>query len=485
MKQDVDPQKNLPFLFYLQSGMARPIFPWVLSPLKSLVYFLRTDDCAYSTYVRLFVNNPSQILEVKTMFPRVDRACGIDVHRLKLTATIIDSIGHSITKEFSTQIQSLIEMREWIIENKSERILMEATGVYWYPVYALLEEEIPTFVANPYFIKYSPTSKTDKKDSIWLSEVCLEGHFRASYVPEKEIREYRDLCREYRSLIQERTKFRNKIHRILSRSGIRLSPVISDIFGKNGLIILDGIIQGKPIDSIFESIKHPGILKKRTDVVGSICGNLSEHDKFLIKSALNMIDVIDQEIDSYVTKMEEIFYQKPTDISILVSIPGIQLQSASAILAEIGDINQYPSFKNLVSYAGLDPKVSESAGKSSYGHISKRGNKHLRFTLVECANGISRSKNNRLKVFYERIKRSKGHRQAVVATARKLATIIYHLLTNQEMYEDDLMNLPKKMKMPRHKKPKYRNNVIRNEELPDIIYEIMQKPARVIQIMGQ
>jgi len=332
------------------------------------------------------------------MFPRVDRACGIDVHRLKLTATIIDSLGHTITKEFSTQIQSLIELREWIIENEIERILMEATGIYWLPVYAILEDDIPTFVANPYFIKYSPSSKTDKKDSIWLAEVCLEGHFRASYVPEKGIREYRDLCREYRCLVQERTKFRNKIHRVLSRSGIRLSPVISDIFGKNGLIILQGIIQGKSMDSIFESIKHPGILQKREDIIGSICGNLSENDVFLIKSSLQIIDLLDNQIDSFVTKMEERFYQKPADIFILISIPGIQLQSASAILAEIGDINQYPSSKNLVSYAGLDPKVSESAGKASYGHISKRGNKHLRFVLVECANGISRSKNNRLKV---------------------------------------------------------------------------------------
>ena len=200
------------------------------------------------------------------------------------------------------------------------------------------------------------------------------------------------------------------------------------------------------MDSIFESIKHPGILRKRTDIVGLICGNLSEQDIFLIKSSLHMIEVIDQEIDSFVTKMELRFYQKPTDISILISIPGIQLQSASAILAEIGDINQYPSYKNLVSYAGLDPKVSESTGKATYGHISKKGNKHLRFTLIECANAISRSKNNQFKRFYERIKKSKGHRQAVVATARKLLTIIYHFLTNQEMYEDDLMVRPKENK---------------------------------------
>lgn len=412
------------------------------------------------------------------MFPRVDRACGIDVHRLKLTATIIDSLGHTITKEFSTQIQSLIELREWIIENEIERILMEATGIYWLPVYAILEDDIPTFVANPYFIKYSPSSKTDKKDSIWLAEVCLEGHFRASYVPEKGIREYRDLCREYRGLVQERTKFRNKIHRFLSRSGIRLSPVISDIFGKNGLIILQGIIQGKSMDSIFESIKHPGILQKREDIIGSICGNLSENDVFLIKSSLQIIDLLDNQIDSFVTKMEERFYQKPADIFILISIPGIQLQSASAILAEIGDINQYPSSKNLVSYAGLDPKVSESAGKASYGHISKRGNKHLRFVLVECANGISRSKNNRLKVFYERIKKSKGHRQAVVATARKLATIIYHLLTNEETYEDDLMERPKKMKMPSHKNQHPFNSNIVIDNLAHLIQMIMVTPVR-------
>jgi transposase len=418
------------------------------------------------------------------MFPRVDRACGIDVHRLILTATIIDSIGNAITKEFSTRISSLLELREWIIKEHCERVLMEATGIYWHPIYAILEEDVPTFVANPYFIKYSPSSKTDKKDSVWLAEVCLEGHFRASYVPEREIREYRDLCREYRNLVQERTKFRNKVHRILSRAGIRLSPVISDIFGKNGLIIIEGLLQKKSNDQIFDSIKHPKILGKKSEIINSICGDLSEHDIFLIESAMRIIEVIDEEIDAFITKMELRFYQKPTDISILISIPGIQLQSASAILAEIGDISQFPSSKNLVSYAGLDPKVSESAGKAKYGHISKRGNKHLRFILVECANALSRSKNNHLKVFYERLKKSKGHRQAVVATARKLLVIIYHLLTNEEIYEDDLMLKPKKVKMPSHKK-KYSpaDKITFDDKISEKIQDVIDKTIRTLNPM--
>lgn len=418
------------------------------------------------------------------MFPRVDRACGIDVHRLKLTATIIDPIGNAITKEFSTQIHSLLELREWILEEHCDRVLMEATGIYWHPVYAVLEEDVSTFVANPYFIKYSPTSKTDKKDSIWLAEVCLEGHFRGSFVPEREIREYRDLCREYRNLVQERTKFRNKVHRILSRAGIRLSPVISDIFGKNGLIIIEGLLQNKSNDQIFESIKHPKILEKKLEIINSICGDLSEHDVFLIESAMRIIEVIDEEIDAFITKMELQFYQKPTDLSILISVPGIQLQSASTILAEIGDISQFPTFKNLVSYAGLDPKVSESAGKATYGHISKRGNKHLRFILVECANAISRSKNNRLKVFYERLKKSKGHRQAVVATARKLLVIIYHLLTNEEIYEDDLMLEPKKVKMPSHKKKYSKNKKITFKgNISEKIQDVIEKTIKTLNPM--
>ena len=267
------------------------------------------------------------------MFPRVDRACGIDIHRLKITATIIDSFGNTITKEFSTQIHSLLELRERIIEEHCERVLMEATGVYWHPVYAFLEEDVASFVANPYFIKYSPASKTDKKDSIWLSEVCLEGIFRASYVPEKEIRDYRDLCREYRNLVNERTKFRNKIHRILSKAGIRLSLVISDIFGKNGLLIIEGLLKKKSNEEIFDNITHPTILKKKTEILNSICGDLSDHDIFLIESALRIIDVINAEIDGFITKMENRFYQRPTDISILICIPGIQFQSASSILA--------------------------------------------------------------------------------------------------------------------------------------------------------
>lgn len=374
------------------------------------------------------------------MFPHVDRACGIDVHRLKLTATIIDSLGNTTTKEFSTHVQSLLKMREWIIKSKCERVLMEATGVYWHPIYTILEAEIPVFVANPYFIKYSPSSKTDKKDSIWLAEICLEGHFKDSYVPEINIRDYRDLCRQHKSLVQLRTRFKNKIQGTLSRAGIRLSPAISDIFGKSGLIILEGILGRKNIDDIFKDIKHPSILRKKEEIIDSICGNLSDHDIFLIESDLRMIENIDSEIELHLIKMEERFYQEPGELSILMSIPGIQLQSASTILAEIGEIDRYPSPKNLVGYAGLDPKVNESAGKAHYGSISKRGNKHIRSALVECANAISRSRNNRLKHFYERLKKKKGHRQAVVATARKLLSIIHHLLTNKELYKDDLIS---------------------------------------------
>lgn len=385
------------------------------------------------------------------MFPRVDSACGIDVHRSKLTATIIDASGSYETKNYSTQLPDLIRLRDWIVENNCSRVLMEATGVYWVPVYTILEPAVPTFVANPYFIKYVPSSKTDTKDAVWIAEICLDGHFKASYIPDERVRDYRDLCRSYKNLVKERTRYRNRIHTILSRAGIRITPVISDLFGKSGLIILDGLVKRKTFDEIFAQLSHPSIVKKREKIEAAICGELTENDIFGIQSAHRMLQEIEKEIDIHLSRMVDLFENDSEQIKILLSVPGIQLQSASMMLAEIGDVTRFPSAKQLVRYAGLDPRVSESAGKTRMGSISKQGNKHLRTYLVECASALSRSKDNMFRQFYERIKRKKGHKQAVVAVARKLLTIIYHLLTNKEMYEDPLMTKPKQIKIPKLK----------------------------------
>ncbi len=180
-------------------------------------------------------------------------------------------------------------MKEWIVANHCERVLMEATGVFWIPVYSVLEPYIEVHVVNPLFIKYVPGRKTDALDSVWIAEIALNGMFKASYIPSKNVRELRELTRTYRKLIEERTNHKNRIHKILVRTGIRLSDVLSDIFGKSGMIVISGLVEGKPIDQTLKMIHNSRILKKRDEIIQAICGELSENDLFVIRQSLDCI----------------------------------------------------------------------------------------------------------------------------------------------------------------------------------------------------
>lgn len=233
------------------------------------------------------------------LYSRVDISCGLDVHKSSITGTILKSDGTYATQKFSTNIEGLLSLKEWIIANQCERVLMEATGIYWIPVYSVLEPHVEVHVVNPLFIKYVPGRKTDTLDSAWIAEIALNGMFKASYIPPKKVRELRELTRTYRKLIEERTAHKNRIHKILMRSGIRLSDVLSDIFGKSGMIIINGMIEGKPIDQTLNLIHNSRISKKKDEIKQVICGELSGNDLFVIRQSLDCISRYDHQIAQY------------------------------------------------------------------------------------------------------------------------------------------------------------------------------------------
>lgn len=371
-----------------------------------------------------------------TLYSRVNISCGLDVHKSSISGAILNSDGSYETHQFSTTIDGLLALKEWIMANHCERVLMEATGVYWIPVYSILEPHVEAHVVNPLFIKYVPGRKTDILDSVWIAEIALNGMFKASYIPPKNIREMRELTRTYRKLIEERTTHKNRIHKILVRNGIRLSDVLSDIFGKSGMIIINALIEGKPIDQALSQIHNSRVLKKKEEIKQAICGELSRNDLFVIRQSLECIRQHDCQIAQYEEIILKNTFPDNGNVEILVSIPGIGFTICSSILAEIGDISQFKSPKQLVSWAGLAPTVYESAGKTAHGHITKRGSKNLRTMLIEAAQSIARGKPNRLKHFFSRIQSRKGYKKAIVALARKLLSIIHHLLSNHEKYVD-------------------------------------------------
>ena len=381
---------------------------------------------------------------------RVERACGIDVHKSFLVATMLTCEGVKETKEFNTGLEDLINLREWIMERHCQRVAVESTGIYWTPLYTCLEGKVETIVANPRFIKNIPGRKTDYLDSEWIAELCLNGQIKPSFIPSKEIRDLRDLTRTRTKMIQTRTAFKNRVHKVLQRANIRISVVLSDIFGIAGLQILNGILNGKSIDDVLKDVKR--INKKKASIKEAVCGELSQADVFVIRECLETIAFLQGKIDQLDSMINQSIekVKKKDQMEILMSIPGISFTSASAILAEIGDINVFPFPKSLVGWSGLAPSLDESAGKSSNGHITKKGSKYLRRMLVQCANAIADGRPNKLRFFFQRILMKKGRKIAIVALARKLLSITHHLLKNNEKYnEEDLK--PKQVRVPKFK----------------------------------
>ena len=383
------------------------------------------------------------------MFSRVNIACGLDVHYSKIVGSIVTSDGTHETRTFTTYIDDTLKLRDWILTHKCERVAMEATGIYWYPIYDLLEKHVTVQVANPLFIKGIPGRKTDQIDADWIGMLCLNGLIKPSIVPTREVRNIRDLVRTLTSFTHERTRHKNRIHKIMVRAGIRIGAHLSNQYGPSGLKILYGLLDGKSIDTILLDLKSAKIAKKRDELVRSICGTLDENDVFLIRLELDSIEFINQQIENLKQRLTYLMTPMNDDINILTTIPGIGQYSAMKILAEIGNIDMFPSGKHLVSWAGIAPGMNESAGKKSPGHITKRGSKYLRTFLIEPAHAIAVMKtDNQLTQYFIRMSGKIGYKPAIIALARKLLMIIYHLLTNHEPYFEEKFSKKKPIKLP-------------------------------------
>ncbi|SCL75809.1 Transposase IS116/IS110/IS902 family protein [Methanoculleus chikugoensis] len=269
-------------------------------------------------------------------------------------------------------------------------------------------------MVNPLSIKYLPGRKTDTLDAVWLAEIALNGMFKASYIPPRDIREFHELTWTHRKLIEERAAHKNRIHKILERSGIRLSGVLSNIFGKSGLLVITGLIAGKPIEQILATLHDPRILKKEEAIERAICGDLGENEVFIIWQSLDSIRHVNAHIVQYEERILRNLARGEESLQIVTSVPGIGFRVGAVILAEIGDISQFASPKQLVIWAGLAPAVYESAGKTTHGHIAKRGSKYLWTVLIEAAQVIANGKSNRLKQFFLRARKGykKGNRRA-------------------------------------------------------------------------
>lgn len=365
-----------------------------------------------------------------------DIAGGVDVHSRTLVASILKDETYE-TRDFKATAKGYSELGEWFLEKGCSKVLFEATGVYWYSLFLVLSEFLEVVVANPWHIKCIPGAKTDKRDSRWLALVCLKGLASPSRVFTGSYHEFRELTRQRENLVQMRTALKNRVHRSLQLCGIKLANVFTDCFGKKGRIVLEAMLSGEPLEDILADKKLKLSEEKKKRLREAIQNELDPLTIQYIEMNLRMIMQLDELIKIQDAQIARKGSEWKKELRILSSIPGVGMLSAHLVLAEIGDIQDFPTGEQLASYFGIVPSVYQSAGKNHTGHITKHGSPRMRHILIQIAHVIARMKDNRLGQYYQKKKEQKGSGIAAVATARKLLCLMHHLLTNNEVYQED------------------------------------------------
>ncbi|WP_127528351.1 IS110 family transposase [Paenibacillus alginolyticus] len=366
----------------------------------------------------------------------IERACGLDVHKKTITACIVTPEGKEI-KTFHTHTVYLLQLIDWMKEHRCTHVAMESTGVFWKPIVNLLEaEDIQYLVVNAAHMKAVPGRKTDVKDAEWIADLLRHGLLTASYIPDRNQRELRELVRYRRSLIQERAREHNRVQKVLEGANIKLASVATDIMGLSSRDMMNAMINGEEDPEKLASFARGVMKKKKEELELSLRGKMSAHQRLMLKTMLTHVDFLNEqitELDAEVAKRLDPFQE---DIDRLDTIPGIARRTAEQILAEIGTNvgSRFPSAAHLCSWIGLVPGHNESAGKRKPSK-TRKGNKYLRSALLEASQSVCRS-DNYLGALYRRIAARKGGRKAAVAVAHAIMKIAYHLLTRNEDYRD-------------------------------------------------
>lgn len=371
-----------------------------------------------------------------TMGVIIERACGMDVHKDSISACIMTPKGKEI-QTFSTKTVFLLQLIDWIKEHDCTHVAMESTGVFWKPIVNLLEaENIEFLVVNAQHMKAVPGRKTDVKDAEWIAKLLRHGLLKASFIPDRNQRELRELVRYRRSIIEERARQHNRIQKVLEGANIKLGSVVSDIMGISSRDMLRAIADGEDDPEKLASFARRTMKKKKDELELALRGYINPHQRLMINTILTHIDFLSDQIELLNLEVATRLSSHQEDIERLDSIPGIATRMAEQILSEIGtDIkNQFPSAAHMCSWAGLVPGHNESAGKRKSAK-TKKGNKYLRSALTEAAHSVRGSKNY-LGALYRLTAARKGKKRAGIVVAHAMLRIAYYLLTRKEMYVD-------------------------------------------------
>ncbi len=362
--------------------------------------------------------------------------CGLDVHKNSITACIITPKGKEL-KTFGAFTNNLFDLADWIEVNGCTHVAMESTGVYWKPIYNILEDyDVEILVVNAQHMKAVPGHKTDVKDAEWIADLLRHGLLKGSFIQNRERRELKEMVGYRKSLVEDRAREVNRLQKVLEDAGIKLASVASDVTGVSGRSILDAIISGVDDPKLLASMSRGKLRKKHEQMEQALVGLVGKHQRMMLSLLLKHIDFLDQEIAKLDQVIEDLMHPFDPEITLIDGISGIGIRSAQVILSCIGtDMSRFPTSSHIASWAGLCPGNNESAGKRRKAKATK-GNPLLRTTLVQCAKVASHTKDTYLSAQYHRIAARRGANKAAVAVAHSMLVIIYCILKHHTPFQD-------------------------------------------------
>lgn len=370
----------------------------------------------------------------------IERCCGIDVHKKTIVACLMvgkpNEEPKTTLKTFSTMTKDLLECRDWLESEGCTHVALESTGVYWKPVFNILEGSMEIILANARHVKNVPGRKTDAKDCEWLAQLLRHGLIRGSFIPAKPIRELRDLTRYRQKLIQQRSSELNRIQKFLEDANIKLSSVATDINGVSAQKMIEHLIKNDLSPKEMADLAKGRLRNKISELEKALEGKLTDHHRLMLEISLQVVDSFDQAIEKLNKEIDQRMEPYRKESEALQTIPGVKKKAAESITAEIGvDMSPFPSDAHISSWAGVSPGNNESAGKHRSGRTTP-GNKWLKATLTEAAWSASRTKKTYLKARFQRLASRRGKKRACLAVAHTILTMAYHIIKEQCVYRE-------------------------------------------------
>lgn len=366
----------------------------------------------------------------------VDIGCGLDVHKETVVGCVMGSGLAKEIRTYGTFTNDLLRLKEWLKGKGVTHVAMESTGIYWKPVFNILEDSFEVILVNARHIKNVPGRKTDVGDSEWLCKLLRNGLVRGSFVPPRDMRDLRDLTRYKRKLTQAISAEKNRVQKVLEDANIKLSSVVSDTFGVSGSEIIDALIEGKLTIEEMSGLSKGRLKKKKEEIKEALVGNFHEHHRFMVRMSLKHIKSLERLIVKIDVEIDKKLEGYKKEYELLQTIPGVKENGAASIIAEIGvDMGRFPTEEHISSWGGMSPGNNESAGKKKHCGTT-HGNKCLKATLTECAWAASRKKDSYLKAKYHSLVGRRGKKRALVAIGHKILVACYNILKYKVGYRE-------------------------------------------------